>query len=316
MVSELCIVGGGAVGSVLAYYAYRSGFTNIPVYYASRETVELVTSAGGVVVEDRVRGETTLVPIVPRLSETPLDRCRFVFNAVKAYSVRESLDLVKKILEPGGVVVMLQNGFGSLELAEEVIVEGKVAGGVVYFGAERVSRNRVVYHGGNTVIAGCRKIPCPELSRLAQALKAGGLDFRVVDNIDYYRWLKLALNAVVNSITAITRSRNKILLESEAVELANLILGEVVEAARLSGYDLDKDRLLEHVVKSARLVQDNVPSTLQDVMRGSQTEIDYLNGYVVKILGEKAPVNKTITLLVKLIEKARARGYEVQPTAL
>ena len=305
MVNEVCVIGGGAVGGVIAYYLYRSGVRFIPVYYSSLESIREIEENHGLLVIDKPRGQEVLVPITPRSASNPIDKCHFVFNAVKAYHVDESLLLARKILDPGGVLLMLQNGFGSLEKAEEFIIHGKVAAGVVYYGAERVSRSRILYHGGGVVIAGSRKTPCPELFELATLFRIGGLDFRLTNNIDFYRWLKLALNAVVNSITAITMARNKIVLEPEAQWIAKMIVREVVEAARVHGYEFSEERLLEYINRNVEAVAENSSSMLQDLTRGSITEVDYINGYVVRTLGERAVVNTVITLLVKLIEKTR-----------
>ncbi|MEM4718411.1 MAG: 2-dehydropantoate 2-reductase [Desulfurococcaceae archaeon] len=306
MNAEICIVGGGAIGSTIAYYIYRSGVSLIPIYYGSVESVDKIHEQGGVIILDKVKKEEFLVPVIPRLYNTPIDQCEYVFNTVKAYQVPSTLSLMKKITSPSGLIIMLQNGFGSLELVESEIPNSKIGCGVVYIGAERVGKGRVIYYGGNTVIASCRKQPCIELMLLSSKLRIGGLDFRLTDDIDYYRWLKLALNAVVNPITAILRTRNKILLEREGLDLARLILKEVKKAAEKFGYVFDEDRLLAYVKRNIELVLDNISSMAQDIIRGEKTEIDYINGYIARILGEEAIVNKALTILVKLAEKTYA----------
>ncbi|MEM4869633.1 MAG: 2-dehydropantoate 2-reductase [Desulfurococcaceae archaeon] len=305
MYSEVCIIGGGAVGSSIAYFLYRSGLERIPVYYGSEDSVKAVSEQGGVLLHDKQRKVSLVVPVEPRYYINPLDKCVFVFNTVKAYDVDKTLELMKKITFPHSVVIMTQNGFGSLELAEETLSGVlKVAGGVVYFGAERVNRAEVVYHGGDTVLTGCRKEPCIELLELSRILRLGGLEFRVVDDIDYYRWLKLALNAVVNPITALARFKNRIVLEKEGMELAEMILEEVCKAAKKHGYTLDMKRLLSYVERSVKAVSENISSMAQDVLMGRTTEIDYINGFIWKTLGEEAKVNRSITLLIKLLEKS------------
>lgn len=305
MNSPVCIIGGGAVGSVLAYFLYRSGFTRIPAYYGSEESVEAVSRLGGVFVTKVALAERILVPVVPRHYTNPVDECEIVFNVVKAYDVEKTVDLMHRITMPHGIIVMLQNGFGSLELVRELLGGlFRVVGGVVYFGAERKSRVEVLYHGGNTVIVGCEKGVYSELLDLSSKLRLGGLDFRVVGDVDYYRWLKLALNAVVNPITALARSRNRIVLEDEGRVLAKIILEEVSLAARKFGYSLDVEGLLRYVLRNVEQVSDNVSSMAQDIISGRKTEIDYINGFVARLLGDEGKVNAAITLLVKLLEKA------------
>jgi len=307
---QICIIGGGSVGSVLAYFLHRGGIREIPVYYASRESVIEVESQRGVVVIEKKSGAEYLVPIKPRHYSQPVDQCVFVLNAVKAIDVPRSLELASKITREDGVVIMLQNGFGSLELAEEKLAGLKVACGVVYFASERVSRARVIYYGGDALLVGCRRRPCGELLVLAEIFKRGGLDFRVVDNIDHYRWIKLAFNSVVNPLTAITRSRNEIVLEEEGVKLAEMIIREVCEAARLHGYNLDPTRLIKHIFKMLEDSRENYSSMVQDILAGRNTEIDYINGFIARTLGERGLVNTVLTLLVKLIEKSRGRGVK------
>ncbi|MCY0868669.1 MAG: 2-dehydropantoate 2-reductase [Desulfurococcus sp.] len=302
MDSDICIIGGGAVGATLAYFLYRAGVTSIPVYYRSWDTVSSIVEQKGIRVSDRVRGSDVVVPVTPRHYTTPIDKCRFILNTVKAYSVQETLDLMSRLLESSGVIIMLQNGFGSLELAEEKF-GSRAAGGVVYFGAERVSANHVVYHGGETIIAGCRLGLCTELMELNRIFRQSGLDFRVVSNLDYYRWLKLALNAVVNPITAIARSRNSIVLTKPGLELASLILAEFTRVAEKHGYKFNTEKLLEHITSGVRATGDNISSMAQDVLKGSITEVDYINGFIARELGEELSVNRIITLIIHLIEQ-------------
>lgn len=300
---DICILGGGALGSTIAYYLYRSGVSYIPVYYASEESYRKIRDEGGLYIIDKRINTEFLVPVEPRLEETSQRDCYFVFNTVKAYDVPKALKVIEKIAIPGGAVLMLQNGFGSLELAESILHGYKVAAGVAYIGAERISRNRVVYHGGNVILTGCRKSVCTELVELSSILRLGGLDLRITNDIDYYRWLKLALNAVVNPITALTRERNRVILRKEGRELAKLILKEVCEAAKLNGYILDEERLLSYVLRNVEIVAENVSSMAQDVIYGKKTEIDYINGYVASVLGNRGNVNKVLTILIKLVEK-------------
>lgn len=304
---NICIVGGGSIGSVIALYLYRSGVKHIPIYYASYESVEEIHRQGGVYVLDKRTGIDYLVPVQPRHYTVPIDECDVVFNTVKSYQVPSTIDLMEKIATRDGLVLMLQNGFGSLEYAEERLPHVKIAGGVVFIGAERVSRGRVIHHGGDIIIAGCRERVCSQLAWLQAILRLGGLELRITDKIDYYRWLKLALNIVVNPITAVLRARNKVILEKEGIELARLILREFIEAASLQGYDFNMDRLLAYIVRNVETVSDNISSMAQDLARGARTEIDDLNGYIVKLLGDRAVVNKVLVLLVKLAEKTHAK---------
>jgi len=301
----ICIIGGGAIGATLAYFFYRAGVDGIPVYYGRAETVEAVSKYGGIRVSDMVENIDVIVPVKPRHASSPIDKCRFIFNSVKAYNVAETLGLMERLIDSDGVIIMLQNGFGSLELAEERF-GARVAGGVVYLGAERVKPTHIVYHGGRTIIAGCRQGLCIELLELSRILRLSGLEFRVVSNIDYYRWLKLALNAVVNPLTAISRSKNRIVLSEPGLELARLILAEFIQVARKHGYEFDLERLLSYISSNIKSTMENYSSMAQDILAGSPTEVDYINGFIARELGSPSSINRVITLLVHLVELGRS----------
>jgi len=301
MSDSICIVGGGSIGSILAYYLYRGGVGEITVFYRSRESIEAVERNGGLTVF--YGGREYLVPVKPLSYSNSFTKCGFVLSAVKAYDVPETIDLLKKVSYRDTLIVMFQNGFGSLELAEEVLAGNPVAGAVVFIGAERRARHLVVHHGGNTIYAGCRRGLCLELGELRELFVRGGCDFRVVSNIDFYRWLKLGLNAVVNPVTAIARARNRVVLTEAGRTLARAILEEVVEAAKRSGVELDLEKLYDMVMRSVASVADNYSSMAQDVLSGRRTEVDFINGYIARILGSRS-INWVLTQLVHLIEEA------------
>ncbi|MEM4481252.1 MAG: 2-dehydropantoate 2-reductase [Desulfurococcaceae archaeon] len=306
--SDVCIVGGGAAGGVLSYYLYRSGFSKLPVYYYSEVSVSAVKAQGGIYVTDENRRVDYLVPVIPRHYETPIDECKFVFNTVKAYSVPQTIELMLNITQPSGVVIMLQNGFGSLELAERSLQGRQVAGGVIHYGAQRVGHGRVLYHGGNTIIAGCRNSLCLDLLEISNALRLGGLYLLVTSNIDFYRWLKLMINAVVNPLTAITRGPNRVVLEKEGLELARAIIEEICEVARGYGYAFNPTEVLDYLKSGIESVASNISSMAQDVINNRPTEIDFLNGFVAKSLGKESSINYILTLIIRLIE----RGYKLK----
>lgn len=300
--SKICIVGGGSIGSVIAYYLYKSGVSNITIYYGSRESVDTIKREGGLFIV--YSGIEYFIPIQPRHYSEPLDLCEYVINAVKAYSVENTIELMKTITRENSLILMIQNGFGSLELVEDKLSNRIVCCGVVFIGAERVLRNKTIHHGGNKIISGCRgREKRIELENLASLFREGGCDFRIVEDVDLYRWLKLGLNAVVNPLTAITLSRNKIVLTKPGIELARIIINEVVEAAARTGYALDPEKLLKLVVENVEIVAENYSSMVQDLLTKSRTEIDYINGYVARILGEKS-VNAILTKIVHLIEES------------
>ncbi|WP_440059579.1 ketopantoate reductase family protein [Thermogladius sp. 4427co] len=302
--ADYCIIGGGAVGVLTAYYIYRGDpGARIAVFYRSKEAAEIVANSRGVWVE--VEGGRYHVPVEPYVSGYDSVICNYIINAVKAVDLPGTIGFMKKLRRGREPVLSLQNGFGSLEAVEEAFPDHCVAGGVVYFSGERVNYNYVRHNGGNGLVVGGRRGLCLELEGLVETLRKGGCDARLVSDIDFYRWLKLALNSVVNPLTAIARARNKIVLLDSARPLVEAILDEVVEAASVYGVKLDKNLLVKHVLAGAGNTRENYSSMAQDIMRGRKTEVDYINGYIARILesrGKKLNLNRLITMIVHMIE--------------
>ncbi|MEM4888721.1 MAG: ketopantoate reductase C-terminal domain-containing protein, partial [Thermosphaera sp.] len=129
----------------------------------------------------------------------------------------------------------------------------------------------------------------------------GGCDFRITSNIDYYRWLKLALNSIVNPITALTRKRNKIILDEDARELVNQLIEEFIQVAKKYGFSFEKEGLVSYIIRNVELTRENKSSMLQDILRKKRTEIDYINGFLARELG-RGSLNFFITRLIHLLE--------------
>ncbi len=295
---RVAIIGGGAVGGIIAYYLYRGGINDIDVYYASTASVEAVRRNKGITVI--IDNNKYLVPVTPYSSLTPNGIYDIVFNCVKSHQVKTTINLLKKIIDSKTVIIMLQNGFGGQELVYEKISSERTVFGAVYFGAYRLDRHIVELRGPGPLFIGREKGLYPDMLEIATRLKRGGCDARVTSKIMFYRWLKLGVNSVINPLTAIARAPNRIVLTPEGLALASRILDEVVLAAEKHGVSLDKNRLLRLVKRIAESTRENYSSMAQDILAGRRTEIDYINGYVAEIVGDG--VNRTITYVIHLIE--------------
>jgi len=302
---DLCIVGGGSIGSIMAYYGFRGGLENIVVYYGSRRSVEEVSRHGGITVSlDR---DDYFVPVIPMHYTSPMGKCRFILNCVKAYQVPNTHLLTRYLMDSSTRIVYMQNGFGSCEEGYRLFGH-HAACGVVFIGALRTSPSHVIHMGGNTVYLGSLWGFDEALLELSTWMNRGDGDFRVVGGIEKYRWIKLAVNAVINPLTAIARARNSSILGKWGRILAEKIITEVVEAASRKGVILDKERLLRLVLRAAENTRDNYSSMAMDILSRRRTEVDYINGYIAGILGENS-INYFLTSLIHFIEESLEDGH-------
>lgn len=303
--TSTAIIGVGAVGSLLAYMA-RKGKPS--VIYRSRIYGEAIDCFGGVVVQ--VDGNEYVVSVDHYLvGEAPENHYDYVFIAVKAHDTPSALQEALRIVEDEGVIVVVQNGIGGLELVEEEAGKKKpgvgVAGGVLTYGVTRVRAGIAMITGVGELIVGYRgRRPDEKLAKIKEVLEG---NIRVVDDIEPYRWLKLIVNAAINPVTALFNAPNRVLLEvDEAWKIAEIVVDEALRVVNALGIRLPVDDVLGYVRTVASTTADNLSSMVQDLRAGRKTEIEYINGVIARLARENnidAPVNNVLTLLIRGIEE-------------
>ncbi|MBN1119499.1 MAG: 2-dehydropantoate 2-reductase [Anaerolineae bacterium] len=238
----------------------------------------------------------------------PVDVVIFI---TKAAYLHEAAQQAAQILAPGGLAVVLQNGIGVREIAAEFIDESRIVQGVTTQGAATDGPGVLRYAGGGLTTIATTPALDAQVRDLADLFNRAGIETELIGNIDSLVWGKLVLNAAANSLTAVLRVRNGLLLESEStLQLMADIALEVAAVAKAKGIALPYDDPVAYVEKACEQTATNRTSMLQDVERGAPTEIELICGAVMRegaALGVPTPVNATLYHLVKAIEDLRHR---------
>lgn len=179
---------------------------------------------------------------------------------------------------------------------------------VVYVAAGMAGPGHVRHHGrGDLVIA-----PAPQSASIAQTFAAAGIPVQVSDNVAGALWAKLVLNCVYNPLSALTGLAYGAIVDSPGLNVPRMmddIVQECLAVARAQGVVLPAGTA-EAVLPLAASMPTQISSTAQDLARGRPTEIDHLNGYIVRqgeALGIATPANRMLLTLVHLREKQMAR---------
>ena len=236
-----------------------------------------------------------------RATHDPSD-CQGAMNAlvlVKSWQTEAAADVLQRCLAPEGVALTLQNGLGNIEVLEAAIGTERAALGVTMSGATLLGPGSVKVGGaGPTYVA-----PHPRLETLVDLLKRAGFEVRKDPNLVSMVWGKLAVNAGINALTGLLEVRNGELLERpHARLLMNAAASETAQVAEAQNIQLPYKDPSQQVERVATQTAENESSMLQDVRRSVPTEVDAINGAVVREgdrHGVPTPVNWTLWNLVR-----------------
>ena len=225
---------------------------------------------------------------------------QLVLFCVKSTDTETAGASMKPHLAADALVLTLQNGVDNAERLRGVI-DQDVAATVVYVAAEMAGPGHVRHHGrGELVIE-----PSPRSEAVAQTLGAAQVGVEISANVRGALWAKLVLNCAYNALSAIAQLPYGRLVEGEGVrDSMRDVVDECVAVAQADGVTLPPD-----VDVAVRRIAETMPgqysSTAQDLARGKRSEIDHLNGYIVRrgvALGVATPANRLLHTLVRLIE--------------
>jgi 2-dehydropantoate 2-reductase len=209
-------------------------------------------------------------------------------------------------LKPDATVLCLQNGVDNAERLQPTIKQVAVPA-AVYVATEMAGPGHVRHKGRGDLIIG----PSPMSADIARQFSDAAIPTTVSGNVIGELWVKLILNCVYNALSAVSQLPYGPLFKVEGVsDVAEDVIGECVAVAGSLGISIPGN-ISDIVLALAGTMPEQYSSTAQDLARGKPTEIDYLNGYVVRKgaeLGISTPVNLALQVMVKLREAHRLQA--------
>lgn len=244
----------------------------------------------------------------------------FIFLSTKTYDIETALSQYNKLVDKCKRLVILQNGIGNEEIVSKYCYENKIIRIVTSNGALLEKPGHVIHTGKGFIKIGFPfynalnvqdgedEIAKLELRLLYDLLNYAGLDAIMVDDIIKECWEKIFVNIGINAFGALTRLKNGKLLENEGLKyLMGEAVKEAVEVAKRKNINLPKKDFIALTYDVAEKTSENKNSMLQDVLKGKKTEVDFINGRILKYAKEldiNTPINKLLTYLVKGLEQS------------
>ena len=299
---DFLVVGPGAMGCLFAARLGRAGLDVRLLDHRPDRAAEL--DRRGIRVEAEDGGYEVRIPT----TAGPLDsEPAFALVCVKSHQTAEAGRTMRDLVPGDPVVVTLQNGLGHVETLEEIFGAGRVLGGVTSEGATLLGTGRIRHAGRGETVVGPRKAAGGAVDRLVEAFNRAGFESRSVEQVRDLIWGKLLVNVGINALTALVRLHNGRLPDLPGTrQVMERAVAEAAAVAEAGGVRLPYPDPLARVIQVCRATAGNVASMLQDVLRERVTEVDYINGAIVRegtALGVPTPANETLTSLVQSVQE-------------
>jgi len=307
------IVGAGAVGSFYGAMLARAGHKVTLIGRAPH--VQAIAERG---LHLHMNGQTHAVSLAASTDLAAVAGADLVLFCVKSPDTDAVSRQLAPLLKPDALVMSLQNGVDNADTLARNLTQAVVPV-AVYVATSMPGPGVVHHHGqGHLVIGPINAAAAADaalMSRLQSVVNlfaSAEVPVRVSPDVFGELWRKLIVNCAYNAVSGLTRQPYGRMADLPAiVDLQRSVVREVVAVARAAGQTIDLDASMAAMSAIATAMPGQRSSTAQDMARGRPTEIDHLNGFVVRRgaeLGVPTPINQALHALVKLVDVNRAAG--------
>jgi 2-dehydropantoate 2-reductase len=292
---KIAVMGAGAVG---CYYGAMLARAGHEVTLIGRPNHVEAINRDGLLLDFGSSQE--YVPVRAASDASGISGAELVLFCVKSTDTTEAGNQIKPFVNANTIVLSLQNGVDNAERLTAVLGQ-PVIPVVVYVATSMGGAGHVKHHGRGELVIG----PSAQSQIVAGTLRPAGIPVEISDNADGALWAKMILNCAYNALSAITQLPYGKLVEGDGVwDVMRSAVDECLAVAKADGVDVPGD-VWGAIEKIAATMPAQFSSTAQDLARGKPSEIDYLNGYIVRKGEELAiatPTNQTLHALTKLQE--------------
>ncbi len=295
---RISVMGAGAVG---CYYGGMLARAGHPVTLIGRAAHVEAMQRDGLLLD--TASFQSRVPVQASTEASAVRGAQLVLLCVKSTDTEDAAAQMAPHLEPDALVFSLQNGVDNAERLQ-TLLQHEVAPALVYVAAEMAGPGHVKHHGRGELVIGLST----HSEAIAAMFIAAGVSVEISGNVVGALWAKLILNCAWNALSAITQQAYGELAQGKGVPvLQQEVLNECLAVAQAEGVTLPGDpaAMWGTIEAVARTMPNQRSSTAQDLARGRRSEIDHLNGHVIRrgeVHGIATPANRALHTLVKLIE--------------
>ncbi|OOG47560.1 ketopantoate reductase family protein [Polaromonas sp. A23] len=307
---KICVLGAGALGCAIGGVLTEAGHE---VWLVNRNAAQVdAMNSRGLVLRDA--GVDRTVKVRATTTAQNVGVVDLVIVLVKSFHTRQAMEAAASLLDRDTAVLSLQNGLGHEDILADIVGRERVLAGKTYAGGTQLAPGHVIVgtRSRPTQIGELDGSRTDRVQRIAEAFSAAGLDTTVSDNIMGTIWDKLLVNVATGALSGITRlPYGKLYQVPELEACAIAAVAEAMAVAKACGITLTSTEPRQPWINAAEgLPAEFKASMLQSLEKGSITEIDFVNGAVVRQgakWGVPTPVNQALVAGIKGIELSLAR---------
>lgn len=292
---KIAVMGAGSIG---CYFGGLLAQAGLPVTLIGRPQHVDAIAARGLLMD--IGSGRLCVPMPAMAEASGVAAADLVLFCVKSGDTEAVGRQIAPHLRQDATILSLQNGVDNADRLRAIV--GRIVVPVaVYVATEMAGPGHVRHKGRGELVIG----RCPRDAEIAARFSAAGIPTQVSDNAIGALWAKLIVNCAYNALSAVSQLPYGRLLRVAGVEaVIGDVVAECAAVATAAGVRLPAD-ILPSVLGLAASMPEQRSSTAQDLVRGKPTEIDHLNGFVIRqgaALGVPTPVNRVLHTLVKARE--------------
>jgi 2-dehydropantoate 2-reductase len=304
-ISTVTVIGAGAVGSYFGGLLARAG---CDVTLVARQDHVKAIQENGLYMECQSFQEH--VSVKASIEYQAIKNADLVLFCVKSPDTESVAKEINPYLSKDTIILSLQNGVDNCERLKTVLIN-PVYPAVVYVATGMVGPAHVKHFGRGELVIGeleSGEVSPDQLSMLQEYLNKGNVPCSISKNIKHDMWLKFLVNCSYNAISGIGQIEYGQMTQSTHINtLIEQITKEFLVVAEKEGIHISSEQAILANEQIAKTMTKQKSSTAQDLVKCKKTEIDYLNGYIVRRgLAHQipTPANQSVYALVKMLEMA------------
>ena len=310
---RIYMIGAGAMGGVYGGLLMRAGY-DVTLIDPREDHIRKIQNDG--ITIEGVRG-THVIRLPAQSDHAGLAPADLAIVFTDSNSTRDAAKAAKQLLKPEGFALTLQNGIGNVEALIDELGRQRVIAGVSMNSAANPSAGRSAYTNvGMTSIGELDGRDTPRVKQVAEMLNKAEIPTEIIPDPLNWIWGKFVLNCGVNALTAITGLRSgEIYRTPEVSALQDRVIDEIMAVVEGKNLKLPEQNPRKKIKDHCR-IRYNKPSMMQHIEQGRRTEIDSLNGALVRearALGIATPYNEAVVAIVKGLEKSRRQSLHEPP---